>query len=413
MADAADIAFAPQPQQGNQLCWAAATQLVVDVLNHPVDQPTIAAYAYVSPAQAQDFQVKVDACKANIEQFCNRFHAPILDELGFTFLRGSALSPPSLSEALITADIDAGRPIIFGWQFTLHDKNAVHFMVIVGYHRTKTTRKLKLRIYDPLPVGVGSVQTISYDNYTVTTPTDLHNDMGLPYTGAETFYQIQPSAAEAPAQGPPPAGPGMPGPVVVPALPATRLMEPRLAIDASLGAARAEVARRAAEEGARFSAGYPLPIIALGLNELGSAGAQALPALLRRDTGTVLYPVESGERVLDSFLMIKRGDEWVAGGYANTSVTRRLVGLRRQLATTQAERAEHYLLSVPALGAFFLARGTGPDARLVPVADDGSIRVGEGSLRANQHYRADALLPQLADAARGARAAGESGHGPR
>ena len=32
----------------------------------------------------------------------------------------------------------------------------------------------------------------------------------------------------------------------------------------------------------------------------------------------------------DSFLMIKRGDEWVEGGYANTTVTRLLVELRNR-----------------------------------------------------------------------------------
>jgi len=114
--------------------------------------------------------------------------------------------------------------------------------------------------------------------------------------------------------------------------------------------------------------------------------------------------------VRDSFLMIKRGDEWVPGGYANTTVTRRLVTLRQQHTHRAAERAEHYLLSVPALGAFFLAHGSGADARLIPVTDDHSVKVGERPLQANQPYRADQLLPALAQMARSVQA---SPHGER
>lgn len=189
-------------------------------------------------------------------------------------------------------------------------------------------------------------------------------------------------------------------------------MDPRLAIEASLSAARAEVARRESEDGTRLSAGFPLPIIALGLKELRSADPHSLLGVLRRNTGTLLYPIETGERVRDSFLMIKRGDEWVAGGYANTTVTRRLVWQRQQHAKTPAERAAHYLLSVPALGAFFLARGTGADARLIAVTDDRSIKIGESSLQANQPYRADQLMPALAHAVRSAHASPYSEQSP-
>lgn len=190
-------------------------------------------------------------------------------------------------------------------------------------------------------------------------------------------------------------------------------MDLRQSIEASRTAARAEVVRRESEDGIKLSAGFPLPIVALGLEELRAANEHSVLALLRRDTGTVLYPIESGERVRDSFLMIKRGDGWVAGGYANTTVTRRLVALRHQHAKSAAERAEHYLLSVPALGAFFLARGTGAHATLIPVTDDRSIKVGERSLQASRPYRADRLMPTLANAARSAHPSQYSERSPR
>ena len=423
MADAADIAYAPQPQQASLLCWAAATQIVADVLNQPVEQPTVAVYAWVPPGtsqQAQAFVDKLKACNQNIAQFCNSVYAPVLGELGFSYLRSSALPQPFLTESLITADIDAGRPIIFGWQFDKNGRNGVHFMVIVGYYRTQTTRKLKLHIYDPLPVTVGNAQTISFDNYTVATPIDLHNDMGQPYAVAESYYHIQAIAAAAPTAPMPPtrlsvSGPSgatpAPGPARV--LREKHFMDPRLAIEASRSAALTEVTRRESEDRIKLSAGFPLPIIALGLDDLRAADPNSLTALLGGGTGTVLYPVLSGERVRDSFLMIKRGDDWIPGGYANTTVARRLVEQRRQHASDLAERAQHYLLSAPALGAFFLARGTGADATLIPVNDDPSIRVGDRPLYANRPYRADQLLPALAELARSAHPSQHSERSPR
>ncbi len=420
MADAADIAYAPHPQQASLLCWAAATQIVVDVLLRPAEQPTIAAYAWVPPgtsAQAQVFLDKVKACNQDIAQFCNRVHEPVLDALGFTSLRSSALPSPYLTEDLITADIDAGRPIIFGWQFDQNGRNGVHFMVIVGYYRTHTTRKLKLHIYDPLPLTLGSAQTISFDNYTVDTPVDLHNDMGEPYGLAESYYHIELLPAPAPAQPSPPTGLSVPGPSgAAPRpppgapLPATRPVTMRQAIDASRAGALAEVARRASEDRVRWSVGLPLPIVALGLEQLRAADERSVLGLLRDQTRTLLYPIEAAGRVRDSFLMIRRGEDWVAGGYANTTVTRRLVALRHQHA---AEAAEHYLLSVPALGAFFLARGTGAQARLVSLTDDRSIKVGEQLLQANRAYRAEELMPRLAQAARRALPARPGERGPR
>ena len=156
-----------------------------------------------------------------------------------------------------------------------------------------------------------------------------------------------------------------------------------------------------------------MPIIALGLKDLRETDRQSVLGLLRRGTTTVLYPVMSGDQVHDSFLMIKRGDEWVEGGYANTTVTRLLVEQRNRLGLTPAQRAGQYLLSVPALGGFFLASGTGAAATLMAVNDDRWIRIGERSLQANLPYRADELMPALANAASRARPAPYLERGPR
>ena len=292
MANAVDIPYTPRPQEASQLCWAAATQIAVDVLNHPVDQPTIAAYAWL-PATDPQFPGRIQICKTDIEQ-CNTNFVPVVDELGFQSARSSALPAATSARQQITDEIDKGRPIIFGWQFDNSRASGSHYMVILGYHRTAVGKKLKLHIYDPLPVTLGNAQSISYANYTVATPADLHNDMGKPYLLAETLLPD-------PAAGGAGAGPGTApghahGAGSAPRSgrePATQLLELRQAVKMSGPAAVAEVARRDVDEGTSLSAGYPFPIVALGLDELRSADRHSLPGLLRRETGTVLYPVES------------------------------------------------------------------------------------------------------------------------
>jgi hypothetical protein len=260
---------------------------------------------------------------------------------------------------------------------------------------------------------VGSAQIISFDNYNVTTPIELHVDMGLPYAVAESYYNVDAPVVPMPPTGLTVSGGSTPTPMSAPARPQWTRVDFRQAIEVSRGTAVAEVARRVSAGHTDLRAGFPLPIVALGLGELGSTPAQTLMTLLRRDTAVLLYPILSGGRVRDSFLVIRRADEWLVGGYANTAVTRRLVALRDQHATNEAELAEHYLLSVPALGAFFLARGSGAGARLIPVSGDRSIKVGARSLQANRPYRAEQLLPALADAARSVSGPSHGERGPR
>jgi Papain-like cysteine protease AvrRpt2 len=404
-----DIPYTPYPQQASLLCWAASTQIVADALGQTIDQATIAAYAWLpatgSPAIVAAFNAKVAMCKKNIAQYCNLAYLPILDELGITCLHGSALNPPCLSPDQIKADINNGRPIIFGWQYGKSSGSGVHFMVIVGY-RITAAQVFQLDIYDPLPVNVGNPQTISYDNYTVTAPKNLHNDMGVPYELLDSYYNVHLASQTVPVVPAPPTGltvdgqPAMaPAPPPAAAMRETPLIDPRAAVEASRAAASAEVARRTSQGGPPLSLGEPMAIVAAGLDDLRSTNPEAVLGLLGRGSGTVLYPVESAGRVRDSFLIIRHRDQWFQGGYANTTVTRLLAEERYRRAPTPVQRAEHYLFSVPALGAFFLGHGSGADATLIPISDDHSIKVDGRHLQANDPYRADQLLPALSAAA--------------
>jgi hypothetical protein len=416
-----DINYTKRPQRGGLLCWAASTQIVADtlgvttdVLGLTIDQANIATHAWVketgSAAIVAAFKAKLAKCDQNIEQFCNRTWHPILDELGITCLLGSALAlnPPCLTPAQIQFDIDHNRPIIFGWQYGPTSDSGVHFMVIVGY-RITSAGVFQLDIFDPLPVNVGNPpvnvsnpQTISYDNYTVTTPINLHNDMGVPYKLLETYYFAHLASQAVPAA---PTGLTVDGQLAMAGTPparamiATPLMDPRAAVPGSAPAAMEELARRTAAGGQSLILEVPLAIVAAGLDDLRSTDPAALIALLQRGTSAVLYPVSCGGSVRDSFLILRVADQWIQGGYANTTVARLLVEERQRRASTPAQLAEHYLFSVPALGAFFLAHGSGAGAIVIPMTDDRSIEVGGRGLQANTPYRADQVLPALSAAA--------------
>jgi hypothetical protein len=431
-AAAVDVPYTPTPQLASLLCWAATTQMVVDAMNppHPADPDEpykIAAQAFL-PSNDPDFATRVKACRDDIAS-CNAVWYPILDKMGFSYLNtGTSVHPAqSLTEDELTAELDNGRLMIFGWLYDSSGGGGLHFMLIAGYHHT-AAGKLRLHIFDPMPVNIGSAQTISYDNYTVATPYDLHNDMGLPYAQSFNYYGIH---TQAPATSPPSApsnlevdgaagsaGPGTPPAAIRPAPPVPPAPEPpaaarpdaavglRAAIEASQPFASKALAEFDAADyspphglQAKLSVGKPFPIVALSLDELRAAAGAPTARLLRRETGVVLYPVIAAGQVRDSFLLIKRGASWIRGGYANTAVTRLLVGQRKQHARTKQQWSSSYLLSVPALGAFFLAQPAATEAMLIPVTSHPAISARGKPLQAGRAYQAKDVLTGLIEAA--------------
>jgi hypothetical protein len=427
---AVDIPYTPTPQLADLLCWAATTQMVVDAMSPPhavdPDEPyKIAAQAWLASTDP-NFPAKVKACKADIAGNCNRVWYPILHEMGFDY---SEQSTPSLTENQLTAQLDQGRLMIFGWLYDNSSTTGLHLMLIAGYHHT-AAGKLRLHIYDPLPVNVGSGQTISYDNYTVAAPRDLHNDMGLPYAQSLNYYDIHTQAeatspplpptnlavdsgasSAAPGPGPAPAA-VRPAPPVPPAPgpPAAARPGASVALREAIEESRPFAAKALAEFDAadysaphdlraKLSVGKPFPIVALGLDELRAAAGAPTARLLRRETGVVLYPVIAAGKVRDSFLLIKRDASWIRGGYANTAVARLLVEQRRQHAKSKQQWSSYYLLSVPALGAFFLAQPSATEAMLIPVASDPAISAGGKPLQAGRAYQARDVLTGLIEAA--------------
>jgi len=401
-ARAVDLDYKPEPQLAGSLCWAATTQMIVDFYNwpldgsgNPYDQARIATYAYVLPAAVAGFAQRLNECEQDIRN-CNTGHDPVLRELGFDSTQTTALTPPYLTQEQITTEIDANRPIIFGWHYgNSNDINPIgHYMLIAGYHRTHSGR-LRLHIYDPMPVGVGSAHIISYDNFTTQTPVNLHDDMGLPWEHAIDYYGIKPHAAPA----------SMPIPVAATGAEAA-LPSLRQAVKESAPYAHGELKQLERSDyelpaGAPFkpALGEAIPVVPLTLEQLRASDPQLIAKAVRHGTARVLYPVLQDGKVLDTLYMHRTGKSWASGGYANLGVVTLAVADGEVRAHAGGQRLRPYLVSVPELGAFFVARGSGADAMLTPLATDPALRVNGKVLAAGEPLLASHVLTALHDAA--------------
>ena len=418
LAGAVDLNYTKEPQLADSLCWAAATQMIVDYFGHPhdehgllYDQARIATYARARPDDPENFQTWLAKCEASIA-VCNISFMPILGQLGFEFQQSVTLPAARLTRNLITEEIDADRPIVFAWRYGREDMNSGHVLLIAGYHHNQSG-KLLLHIYDPLPIGLGSAQIMRYADYARPSNVEPLDDSGLAAEHWFDYYQIHPGAAQ-PAALPspwrfspvdlsagPPADAGA-GPIA----PAAPLMDLQQAIRDSQPYAKAEIARLGpsdyelpARAPFKLAAESPLPFVAVTVNSLRAADVKSVASLLLRGTNTVLYPLTLDGAVLDSLLMSRRGNVWKGGGYANNTVTRILVGFRQQRSHADTARSGFYVLAVPELGAFFLTQGSGAQATLTSVADDPSLQINGAPLRAGQALPADQVLQALRNAA--------------
>jgi hypothetical protein len=298
---------------------------------------------------------------------CDQRYDPPLNLYGLqSECVAGALSWQQLQDQLLR---EGRHPIIFGWEL---NGGGIHYVVAVRY-KTTSNRK-KVGIWDPLPVetvvnGVkkgGNAYLISYNNYA-----GLSNYMGLStkhwYTYVDVTDQQNGLVLSLVGGAPPPT----------PFSSATRGVQASRAIDetrqlAATALADADLPNLPEASGPiAGTPGFPFPVVALSLSKLRKTGSNPVGSLLKRPMiNVVLYPVESRGKVIDNFLMIRSKTTWLQGGYANLTVTRSLVELRKKaMPSNDDERSRFYLLSVPALGGFLLGHGTGSGARLMSTAD--------------------------------------------
>jgi hypothetical protein len=396
-----------QPQYASQLCWAAAdaiavnsfyatpcqtgnaagrTSQAVEAGFNVLDVTTLATLATLQPANVSTV---LSECETNI-QVCNYAGNPILPGLTYKKTAGGA----ALSWAQAKAQIDAGHPFLFQWNYPASGGTSkpvgLHELVAIGYDDSAQ----QLIIWDPwpvprtLPVAVpacdpantnisSQLKTAHTDKIDFSAYVDPENEMGVAAAHSGDQYDLALPAAAVPdapvlhidaAQEP------------TPPTPKKKLQRYRqdsgVHFESALKHALPESLRPTMlKDPVSQTFGTPFPIIGLQLEDLRRLGSNP-QALLTRTTTAVLFPVESKGVVVDAFLMLLRDGKWHRGGYANAEITRLLVQARNTYATKERLSPDRfYLVSVPGRAAFFAAHGRDNRAVLIPASSDPSINV--------------------------------------
>jgi hypothetical protein len=405
-------------QRGSNLCWAASSVTAIRMLRSPtelaadapiVTQEKLATWRMLiiedgvrTDAQGNEIDMerltseqvehfppdklatRKSQCEGSIG-LCNRVSTPILLDLQFD----STDEGEALNWSNIVEQIDSGRPVVFGW--TSRDKPAgrdlgLHFSLVTGYRTRDHVRQV--RLWDPWPVSpsgrgrkhsrwipyctyrnpesvMGEEASHQFDRYNLTrvsggAPSQPQRSSPKSITPDEDC----PSGSAGAADPEPTSG----APMSIRAVQDAFRDEDRIreTLDGSA------IPRRALLK----SLGAGLPIVSVTVGQLTRAEGNADTLLVDR-ASSVLIPVTRGRSTIDSFLVLRNRDRgWAPGGYSNTEAAALLVAERRR-----QPRGDYYLVSVPSLNAFFLARGLGAEASLIPIWDDPQIGATAGEAR--------------------------------
>jgi hypothetical protein len=416
-----------EPQYASKLCWAAADVLavnnfyphcpattstaVVDPALFPTSQAVEAANKWLnnSGSSATLLSWYLSQCETKIGE-CNNWGTPLLN--GLTFKSGT---PAGLSWETMTQEIDAGRPVVFVWDYLSDGTDAsspvgLHELVVIGYSDDTGTQQLQ--IWDPWPVpepppsevpacgpasGIqvsqGHSQTIDFSTYS-----DPMSDMGVSAVHVQDQWDLAVSAVpDAPVLtvdgGAPQPQPSPPPFQKLPQPPQESLRQVRFAEALHAALLQSRQLDLQVPGAAPRSLGVPFPIVGLGFRQLLSAVDDPTRLLVGR-TSAILFPVESQGKVVDAFLLLFIDHRWQRRGYANVEITRRLVDVRARYAV-QRHLPLHsfYMVSVPGEVAFFAAYGIGKKAILIPASTDPTIDAVAGGA-----VPAEAQLRKLIDA---------------
>ena len=175
------------PQQGSSWCWAAAAQYVMDKADPGGD--------YSQRVQAETIVKGCDyaprnTCKNVSPVFagCNRPGLPTqtLDDLDFIYEE----APRALSWEVLQHELDAKRPVLFGWCVDKHcdldlKTSMGHWMVAEKATSCDSTIRM-VKVYNPAPCCIGQVLWIPYETY-------AQGAVGLKFW--HNFYQVQPAGS--------------------------------------------------------------------------------------------------------------------------------------------------------------------------------------------------------------------------
>jgi hypothetical protein len=371
-------------QEAGSLCWAAVSTMAVrafpedDQFKHPTQRETVIYHEAEIFTVADLVKAKTSAGPSHdmYEGFKN-----VCKDTGSCNLLSQELLLFDLKSKKVPAgqaltaehfNIEIGmrrRPVTIRWRF-LGDipingpkRIGEHALIVTGYNPATH----ELRIFDPWPSsdpddGIADLapalheKWIPYDVYL-----DPQNDVGLNAKAVHDFdqYQLQRVNDDEDL-----ARFHYPAPVAVPPRVAHRGncvdFSEREIPDELYGAIYKVMRRHVVRDSSGavihgpYDAGMPIPIVALQVSEI--LGAKDRYELLKSKTSTVAVPVLRNGRLIDSFLMLHDSNGWKPGGYSNNQITALLCEARK-IPDEKQDQRRHYLVSIPELGTFFLARG--------------------------------------------------------
>ena len=137
-------------QETDEWCWAASAQMTVGYAGASVRQCE----------QANAYFNRTDCCTAPNSRNCRRPGWPEYGRLGFKAKTTDWYKYLSFDK--IKAEIDAGRPINFAWEWT-KDEEGGHMMVLSGYSEGLGLKMVQ--VHNPWPVRKGAIKWLAYDEF--------------------------------------------------------------------------------------------------------------------------------------------------------------------------------------------------------------------------------------------------------
>jgi len=383
-----------EAQKRSQWCWASVSTMSIRSFDEEGDFHHLSQVQVVARRRAGANNLVEAAVPAIAEKIgkletkcakpgkCNRAEVPLL----FDIESDSPATGEALSMAAIAHDIkEMEHPIIIRWVYSedadahpdageqrpqsneTRNRAGAHALLITGYD----DETMEIRVFDPLPMGSTAIakhqKWISFDHYL--NPEDLEGIRVEAFHVADQYRMRRtgvtpagmnhyPKVAATPQSSPPPA-PGGFEPL--------RNLDP--AIRKYMGS---RVFRQSSGESrtGSISFGKPFPIVALRSADLMRAKGQP-DTLLAPRTATYVVPVLENGTVVDSFLLLKKGHQWVPGGYSNNQIASLVEQIRAERGNGRMKPEAFYLVSIPELSAFYAAHGFNAQAKLISLDNDG------------------------------------------
>jgi hypothetical protein len=140
-----------------------------------------------------------------------------------------------------------------------------------------------------------------------------------------------------------------------------------------------EIGFSSKEEARGAQLGTPLRVFMVGLDKLKDFQASVEPNSLLNDTHQLIYPVSVNGEHRSSVTLHEINGEWQIGSFGKPYFSKSLGQvLDAQLAETKYPAAEFFVVEIPALRTFFLARHHGSDLLLTPLHDDTAHKLTAG-----------------------------------